>query len=42
MNNEPAEDRRIYDSDMIGEYNHRTGKVDAGMDPYGWYDRDED
>jgi hypothetical protein len=34
------EDRRLHDADMIGEYNHRTGRLDAGADPYGWYDED--
>lgn len=34
------EDRQLHDSDLIGEYNHRTGRLDAGNDPYGWYDED--
>jgi hypothetical protein len=34
------EDRRLHDADLIGEYNHRTGRLDAGADPYGWYDED--
>lgn len=33
-------DRQLHDSDLIGEYNHRTGRLDAGNDPYGWYDED--
>lgn len=33
-------DRQLYDTDLIGEYNHRTGRLDAGNDPYGWYDED--
>lgn len=33
-------DRQLQDSDLIGEYNHRTGRLDAGNDPYGWYDED--
>jgi hypothetical protein len=33
-------DRQVHDSDLIGEYNHRTGRLDAGNDPYGWYDED--
>lgn len=33
-------DRQLYDSDLTGEYNHRTGRLDAGNDPYGWYDGD--
>jgi hypothetical protein len=31
-------DRRLHDSDLSGELNHRTGRLDAGTDPYGWYD----
>lgn len=33
-------DRQLHDSDLIGEYNHRTGRLDAGNDPYGWYNED--
>ena len=32
------EERRLHDSDLSGELNHRTGLLDAGTDPYGWYD----
>lgn len=32
------EERRLHDSDLSGELNHRTGRLDAGSDPYGWYD----
>jgi len=32
------EERRLHDSDLTGELNHRTGRLDAGTDPYGWYD----
>jgi len=32
--------RRLHDSDLSGELNHRTGRLDSGLDPYGWYDRD--
>ena len=32
------EERRLHDSDLSGELNHRTGRFDAGTDPYGWYD----
>jgi len=32
------EERRPHDSDLSGELNHRTGRLDAGTDPYGWYD----
>ena len=34
------DDRQLHDSDLSGELNHRTGRLDAGTDPYGWYDRD--
>jgi hypothetical protein len=37
---EQNEDRRLHDSDLSGELNHRTGRLDSGLDPYGWYDRD--
>ncbi|MEW8279841.1 MAG: hypothetical protein AB2719_16755 [Candidatus Thiodiazotropha sp.] len=33
-------DRQLHDASIIGEYNHRTGRLDAGNDPYGWYDDD--
>ncbi|MCU7849283.1 MAG: hypothetical protein KZQ89_15090 [Candidatus Thiodiazotropha sp. (ex Lucinoma kastoroae)] len=32
--------RQLHDADLVGEYNHRTGRLDAGNDPYGWYDED--
>ena len=32
------EERRLHDSDLSGELNHRTGRLDAGTDPYGWYE----
>jgi hypothetical protein len=35
------DDRQLHDTDLIGEYNHRTGRLDAGNDPCGWYDEDE-
>jgi hypothetical protein len=34
------DDRQLHDSDLIGEYNYRTERLDAGNDPYGWYDED--
>jgi hypothetical protein len=38
---EPRDDeRQLYDTDLVGEYNYRTGRLDAGNDPYGWYDED--
>ena len=27
-------------TDLTGEYNFRTNKIDAGTDPYGWYEED--
>ncbi len=37
---EQNEERRLHDSDTTGEYNYRTGRLDAGTDPYGWYGED--
>ena len=37
---EEDDDRQLHDSDLSGELNHRTGRLDSGTDPYGWYDRD--
>ncbi len=37
---ENNDDRQLHDSDLSGELNHRTGRLDSGTDPYGWYDRD--
>ena len=34
----PEDERRVHDSDSLGEMNYRTGRLDAGTDPYGWYD----
>ncbi|WP_029134091.1 hypothetical protein [Sedimenticola selenatireducens] len=34
------EERRPHDSDLTGELNHRTGRLDAGTDPDGWYEED--
>jgi hypothetical protein len=34
------DERQLHDTDLVGEYNHRTGRLDAGNDPYGWYDED--
>ena len=31
--------RQLHDSDLSGQLNHRTGRLDSGTDPYGWYDR---
>ena len=27
-------------SDLIGDYNFRTGRADCGNDPIGWYEDD--
>ena len=37
---EHSDDRQLLDTDLIGEFNHRTGRLDAGNDPYGWYGDD--
>ena len=37
---EHDEERRLHDSDLSGELNHRTGRLDSGLDPYGWYHQD--
>ena len=31
---------RLHESDFQGGYNYRTGRLDAGTDPFGWYERD--
>ena len=31
------QERRLHDSDLSDELNYRTGRLDAGTDPYGWY-----
>ena len=41
-----ASARTTHDSDVVdssvigGVLNYRTGKLDDGTDPYGWYERD--
>ncbi len=36
-----TEDRPLADgSDLFGEYNFRTGEMDSGGDPDGWYEED--
>lgn len=35
---EALDERPLHDADLTGELNYRTGKLDAGLDPYGWYD----
>jgi len=34
------DERTIQDSDSVGVYNFRTQQLDAGTDPYGWYEDD--
>lgn len=31
---------RLQDTELFGELNYRTGRLDSGTDPYGWYDGD--
>lgn len=36
-----SEDRPLGDgSDRFGEHNFRTGRLDSGADPDGWYEED--
>ena len=36
-----SEDRPLGDgSDRFGEHNFRTGSMDSGVDPDGWYEED--
>ena len=35
-----SDERPLQDTDLMGEYNHRTGRLDAGTDPNGWYEED--
>jgi hypothetical protein len=37
---ERNDDRQLHDSDLSGELNYRTGRLDSGTDAFGWYDRD--
>jgi hypothetical protein len=38
---EDEEDRPLTNgSDLFGEHNFRTGKLDSGSDPDGWYEED--
>lgn len=40
---EKTEERPLSEgSELFGEYNFRTEKLDAGTDPYGWYEEDMD
>lgn len=33
-------DRLPHDSELFGEYNFHTGRLDSGSDPDGWYEED--
>jgi hypothetical protein len=37
---ENANELRPNESEVTGEYNYRTGRLDDGTDPYGWYEPD--
>ena len=34
------DERRIHDSNLSGQLNHRTGRLDSGLQSYCHYDRD--
>lgn len=36
--NASEEQRSIQDADLVGDYNFRTQRFDAGNDPAGWYE----
>ena len=36
----PEDERRSRDSDLFGVYNYRSGRLDDGTDPVGWYEQD--
>ena len=33
-------DRQLHDAELFGEYNFRSGRLDAGSDQNGWYEED--
>ena len=40
-NAEPDEERSLFDgSELIGEMNHRTNRMDCGLDAGGFYEED--
>ena len=39
-NQEEQDSQLMQDADLIGEYNFRTNRLDAGTDPNGWYEED--
>ncbi|WP_369157172.1 hypothetical protein [Candidatus Thiodiazotropha sp. LNASS1] len=36
----PDPDKSLSNSDRTGALNYRTGQLDDGTDPYGWYEND--
>ena len=42
VDSDPSQDDRpqLDGSDLMGDYNFRTGRMDCGVDPYGWYEDD--
>lgn len=36
----PDSDESLSNSDRTGALNYRTGQLDDGTDPYGWYEND--
>ena len=36
----PNDRPQLDGSDLMGDYNFRTGRMDCGVDPYGWYEDD--
>lgn len=41
VEDDESEDRPLADgSDLFGEHNFRTGSMDSGADPDGWYEED--
>lgn len=40
-NDDDCDDRTLSEgSDLFGEHNFRTGNMDSGSDPDGWYEED--
>jgi len=36
----PEDESLPHSSDFHGVHNYRTGRLDAGTDPFGWYEQD--
>ncbi len=34
------DERRPHDSELFGVYNYRSGRLDDGTDPIGWYEQE--